>query len=106
MRRIMRKHESLSPQWLLRVDGALAQAERAATLAELRGLEGSAARAYFALFRQSLPAEMTFTKRSWRPPRDAVNALLGLGYTLLNNALMTALEVVGLDPLCRFLSCR
>jgi CRISPR-associated protein Cas1 len=33
-----------------------------------------------------------------RPPGDPVNAMLSLGYTLLGHNMMTALEVVGLDP--------
>jgi len=41
---------------------------------------------------------MTFEKRTRRPPRDPANALLSLGYTLLTQNLMTACEVVGLDP--------
>ena len=41
---------------------------------------------------------MGFEKRTRRPPKDPANALLSLGYTLLTNNLMTACEVVGLDP--------
>jgi CRISPR-associated protein Cas1 len=47
--------------------------------------------------------EFTFDGRSRRPPRDPVNALLSLGYTLLFNEMVTAVEAVGLDPYLGFL---
>jgi CRISPR-associated protein Cas1 len=87
----------LAPQ-LARLAEALAQAEHAADLATLRGLEGAGSKAYFAVFRACLRPDFTFEKRTRRPPRDPTNALLSLGYTLLGEAIATALEVVGLDP--------
>jgi len=36
--------------------------------------------------------------RNRRPPRDPVNVLLSLGYTLLANAVHTQVNVAGLDP--------
>lgn len=71
----------------------------------LRGLEGSAAKAYFTIFKAGLhwDDEHGFTKRNRRPPKDPVNVLLSLGYTLCSDALFTACEVVGLDPYCGFL---
>ncbi len=89
---------------LPRVDAGLQQVAQADSLASLRGLEGSAARAYFGLLRQAMAGELaaSFTKRARRPPPDPINALLGLGYTLLTEAMMTALEVVGLDPYIGF----
>lgn len=67
-------------------------------LASLRGLEGRAARLYFLAFRQSLQEDWDFGSRSHHPPKDGVNALLGLAYTLLHENMITALEVAGLDP--------
>jgi CRISPR-associated protein Cas1 len=81
-----------------RLEAALAGIEAASDLATLRGLEGAGSKAYFAIFRASLPETFIFAKRTRRPPRDPVNALLSLGYTLLGEAIATALEVVGLDP--------
>jgi CRISPR-associated protein Cas1 len=80
-----------------RINDALAQAAAARDLAELRGLEGSGSRAYFAILRGALRSELTFDKRTRRPPGDPANALLSLAYTLLTNALFTACEVAGLD---------
>jgi len=80
-----------------RITAALAQVPRASDLDELRGLEGSGSRAYFGLLRAALRPELTFERRTRRPPRDPANALLSLAYTLLTQALFTACEVVGLD---------
>ena len=82
--------------------GQLAAAKQsapaAAGLAELLGIEGSAAQAYFRLFRGALRPPWDFPGRKRRPPTDPVNALLSLGYSLLSQSLMSALELVGLDP--------
>jgi len=83
---------------LERIERAVRAASRADDLDTLRGIEGSAAKAYFQILRQALRPEMTFEKRTRRPPRDPANALLSFGYTLLTQNLMTACEVVGLDP--------
>ena len=39
-----------------------------------------------------------FNGRTRRPPKDAVNAMLSLAYTLITNDITSALETVGLDP--------
>ena len=85
-------------QHLERLAAAVAEARRAADLAALRGMEGMGSKAYFAVYRACLRPGFTFDKRTRRPPRDPVNALLSLGYTMLGEAVATALEVVGLDP--------
>ncbi|TBW38403.1 type I-C CRISPR-associated endonuclease Cas1 [Siculibacillus lacustris] len=89
----------------------LARALRRAALApietdELRGLEGDAARLYFAVFGgliRSPDPEIGFAGRSRRPPLDPVNALLSFLYTLLVHDCRSALEGVGLDPAVGFL---
>ncbi len=83
---------------LARMEAALAEAEGAGDLAALRGVEGAGSKAYFAVFRRQLRGDVGFGPRTRRPPRDPVNALLSLGYTLLGEAAAAALEVVGLDP--------
>jgi CRISPR-associated protein Cas1 len=39
-----------------------------------------------------------FEKRTKRPPRDPVNALLSLGYSILVGDMVSAASTVGLDP--------
>ena len=61
------------------LDENLGLCMRAATLDELRGIEGDSARQYFAAFGCLLRVEdnrLTFTKRSRRPPLDPINACL------------------------------
>ena len=72
----------------------------------LVGEEGLAANKYFEVF----PCMMTqqrerfpFSGRNRRPPKDAVNAMLSLAYTLIANDVAAALETVGLDPYVGFL---
>lgn len=72
----------------------------------LRGLEGDAARQYFAVFGRlvrSPDAEFAFVGRNRRPPRDRVNALLSFLYTLVTHDCRSALETTGLDPAVGFL---
>ncbi len=76
---------------------------RAATSAELLGLEGNAAEAYFSVFSHCLQvSELRFTHRNRRPPKDPVNALLSFAYTLLAHDCRSALEAVGLDAAVGF----
>lgn len=78
----------------------------ASEIASLRGLEGEAALAYFAVFNQLLRTNDTsfrFTGRSRRPPLDRVNALLSFLYAMLGHDCRAALETHGLDPQVGFL---
>lgn len=102
-RRMARSRPQIEERLLERISAALLDVERAASLAELRGLEGRGARSYFAVLRASLPDNLGFARRARRPPPDPVNGLLSLGYTLLTENLMSACEVVGLDPYDGFL---
>lgn len=82
-------------------------AHRAPDLETLRGVEGEAARGYFAALNLIVksPARPHFSLdgRSRRPPRDRFNALLSFLYALLMNDCRSALEAVGLDPQLGFL---
>ena len=82
---------------------ALAQLGDADSTDTLMGLEGSIASAWFSLLAASLPERWKFTGRNRRPPRDPVNALLSLGYTLLMSDIRQILISEGLDPAFGFL---
>ena len=73
-------------------------AETSPSLETLLGMEGAAAHAYFGIYRDLFDPAWSFRSRNRRPPRDPINALLSLGYTLLHCSLCAALEIVGLDP--------
>ncbi len=51
---------------------------------------------------QRLLFNFDFTRRNRRPPRDAVNALLSLGYSLLARDCTVAAHAVGFDPYVGF----
>lgn len=73
------------------------------SLQTLLGVEGHVAQAWFALLAQYLPEELRFTGRNRRPPRDPVNSLLSLGYTLLLSEVRQAVLRAGFDPSLGFL---
>lgn len=70
---------------------------------ELRGIEGINAKRYFSQFNHRLKCKaednpFCFSRRTKRPPRDPMNALLSFLYVLLSNDCIGAIEGVGLDP--------
>lgn len=100
---------------------ALSQLKRYALIAlnvgsleELLGVEGNAARIYFANFNGMLktasdgdpnqPAPFSFdlVHRNRRPPTDPVNALLSFAYSLLAKDLTIICHSIGLDPFIGF----
>jgi CRISPR-associated protein Cas1 len=87
------------------------RAEGAGSLEELLGIEGNAARLYFGEFAGMIKVgedgegeapSFDFDRRNRRPPRDPVNALLSLGYSLLAKDLTVACYAVGFDPYIGF----
>src|SRR6266567_1429654 len=76
---------------------------RASTVGSLLGYEGNGSAAYFGVFGKLLRDPMTFSRRRRRPPKDPVNALLSLGYTLLLHQVSSAIQVVGFDPYAGYL---
>ena len=96
--RLCRKDPGLPKSNIEKITAAIKNAEGEQNLDSLRGQEGIGAKAYFRIFRAALNQEWDFEKRSRRPPADPANALLSLGYSLLTQNMMTALEVAGLDP--------
>ena len=89
---------------LTRVADNLAASLRAAAVAtsldELRGVEGEAARGYFAALNVivKVPARGAFALngRTRRPPLDRFNALISFLYAMLMNDCRSAIEAVGL----------
>lgn len=75
------------------------------TIEELMGVEGRAASLYFNAFSGMLRNDLgfSFEKRNRRPPRDPVNAMLSLAYSVLTKELTGICHAVGLDPFVGFL---
>jgi len=78
--------------------GWMDSAGRVQNMSRLRGMEGMAARTYFDAFTDVLKeTPFQWQGRNRRPPKDPVNSMLSLGYGMLVNELISAIEVAGLD---------
>jgi CRISP-associated protein Cas1 len=106
---LMRNHEEPPTPLLSRLRQAVNDALMAKSLDELLGIEGSAAANYFGAFAGMLKPEpgdgsliFDFRARNRRPPRDPVNALLSLAYSLLAKDCAIAAAAVGFDPYVGF----
>jgi len=122
---LMRNHIEPPADALRFIKNLKWESERAESLASLLGIEGLAARIYFEHFNgmiktnrdsaghskqeQNASKEIggdwlrfDFEGRNRRPPRDPVNALLSLGYSLLAKDLTITCAGVGLDPYLGF----
>ncbi len=103
-RTMLRRNADPRPEReLADMDRLLYEAERANTVDELLGIEGTIAASYFAVFSRLLKSgevetDWDFKSRNRRPPRDPVNAMLSFGYALLVKECSVALLAEGLDP--------
>ncbi|HEY7348059.1 MAG TPA: type I-D CRISPR-associated endonuclease Cas1d [Ktedonobacterales bacterium] len=79
------------------------QDKRMHGLGQILGCEGQGTNAYFAALGTVLQDPWRFIGRNRRPPRDPVNALLSLGYTILANQTVSLITLVGLDPYIGYL---
>ncbi|MGE0384356.1 MAG: type I-C CRISPR-associated endonuclease Cas1c [Gammaproteobacteria bacterium] len=86
---------------------SLRSLERAADLDAIRGVEGEAARRYFAALNAIIRPEgrehFRMDGRTRRPPRDRFNAVLSFLYAMLTTDCRSASEAAGLDPQVGFL---
>jgi CRISP-associated protein Cas1 len=86
---------------------SLRAARDAHDLDQLRGIEGEAARGYFAalnlIVKPQTREHFQLDGRTRRPPLDRFNALLSFLYAMLMNDCRSAIEAVGLDPQIGFL---
>jgi CRISPR-associated protein Cas1 len=109
---LQRNHVEPKPESLAAMKSQAERAERAPDLETLLGIEGYAARVYFEQFAGMIKTSddpdstdaspstfsFDFEGRNRRPPRDPVNALLSLAYSMLSKDLTIACYAVGFDP--------
>jgi CRISP-associated protein Cas1 len=109
---LQRNHVEPPQSAISQMKWAVEQAERADSLDELLGIEGNAARLYFTHFGGMVKTNdepwsadcdkpvlsFDFTTRNRRPPRDPVNALLSLAYSVLSKDLAIVCHAIGFDP--------
>lgn len=91
-----------------RGDAYAEQAEQSLIAAKdldaIRGVEGAATREHYGRMGLWLrDSAFVFDGRNKRPPRDPVNTLLSLSYTMTLNTTLAAVNTVGLDPAFGFL---
>jgi len=79
------------------------QLQMAVSVGEIMGIEGKLAHNWFELLTEVLPEDLRFKGRNRRPPRDPVNSLLSLGYTLLLSEVRRTILTEGFDPSLGFL---
>ncbi len=117
---LQRNHVEPPPVPIALLKSLAEDAEKADSLEQLLGVEGAAARAYFSLLngmikvgddddpsraagtRKPVDFDFDFTHRNRRPPRDPVNALLSLAYSVLAKDLSIVCGAVGFDPFLGF----
>ncbi len=75
--------------------------EVAETIGSLLGIEGSAGNVWFAAFGLMLK-DRDFDGRNRRPPRDPINAMLSLGYSLTASEISGLIDACGLNPFFGF----
>lgn len=66
--------------------------------ASLLGIEGAASALYFQCYQHFFADHWQFDRRNKRPPKDPVNVVLSLSYTLLQHIYQQALYSAGFDP--------
>ncbi|MCA9055412.1 MAG: type I-C CRISPR-associated endonuclease Cas1 [Planctomycetaceae bacterium] len=89
-----------------RLSASVPGIQRAASLEQLRGLEGEAAVSYFSAFNHLIAGDepaFRFERRTRRPPLDPLNCLLSFVYTLLMHDVRSACEATGLDAAVGYL---
>lgn len=109
-RTLLRRNGRDVPEAVLKELGNIRHdSEQADALASLLGVEGNAARVYFAHFPRMLKQPVgeglptfDFQGRNRRPPKDPVNAMLSYVYALLTKDMLATLVGVGLDPYLGF----
>lgn len=85
------------PKCLDELRSGLERTQECQDLAQLRGIEGSSAAAFYRGFAQCLRGALSFSHRSRRPPTDPVNSLLSFGYTILFHNCYSYMTARGFD---------
>lgn len=99
--RLARRRAGARTDIVRSLDRARRDVARVRNVAKLRGIEGSAAAAWYNAWEGFLTRDdpaLVFDGRSRRPPRDSVNALLSYLYAVTTGLAASAASAAGLDP--------
>ncbi|MBE0479186.1 CRISPR-associated endonuclease Cas1, partial [Candidatus Aerophobetes bacterium] len=107
-RTVVRKYSSIHPEvdfakTLKTLDELLIRLSTREKVATILGIEGQATAVYFRAFGKMCRRDLQFLKRTRRPPKDEVNALLSFGYTLITNEIFSILSAIGFDSYIGYL---
>ena len=81
------------------ISGYIDALNRAPSVNDMMLLEAKARQLYYTCFNQILEtSDFQFEKRTKRPPKDAINACISFGNTLLYNLFVNIIWKKGLDP--------
>lgn len=102
---LRRNHPQPPATALEEIKRLTAMVETADSFGTLLGIEGAAARVYFAHFGGMIKAgtsAFAFRTRNRRPPKDPVNAVLSFLYSMLMRQAIVSAMAVGFDPYMGF----
>ena len=92
----------LKEQIIERIKTIITMINACQSLEQLRGLEGASAKIVFYVMSLIAPAWAKFQGRNRRPPKDPINVLLSLSYSLIYAECTRALTAHALDPMLGF----
>ncbi len=88
---------------IVQMERLRAQLSDCRTSNEILGTEGMCSNIYFGAFSHMLDCDFDFNGRNRRPPRDPVNVIISLAYTLLTKEVSGALDAESFEPYLGFL---
>lgn len=94
---------TLSQKAIQTIHSALVNVQTCETVESIQAYEGVSASAWFSFLSKILPTYWKFSGRNRRPPKDPINAIMSLTYTLTLNELKTIIQERGLDPCIGFI---
>lgn len=101
--RYSRSHPEVElSKYVSEIDRCLKSLVRKERISTVVGIEGQASAAYFRAYGKMFRRELQFEQRTRRPPKDPINALLSLGYTMITNEIISVVSGIGFDPYVGF----
>lgn len=98
LRRYARSRKVEIERAVIEMQNMYKKIERATSIEQVMGYEGTAAKIYFKVIGTLIEPEFSFKGRSKRPPLDPFNSMISLGYSIIMNELYGKIEGKGLNP--------
>lgn len=98
LRRYARSRKVEIERAVIEMQNMYKKSERATSIEQVMGYEGTAAKIYFKVIGTLIEPEFSFKGRSKRPPLDPFNSMISLGYSIIMNELYGKIEGKGLNP--------